>query len=173
MGVHGVPMEALTSLQSLFSTASLNPTTASDVGPVLWALLLAMLVATVVIHWRQALFSLSPLPTGVPVLPGSLPLLGHALPVLKNLHRLHDWLYEVTQQMGEGRSYAFSLPLLPSSVMVTDPVCLEYVLKRKADNFIKGPRFYMVGAGLGAGSWINSWKLAGSCNRAAVSSLVP
>lgn len=47
--------------------------------------------------------------------------------------------------MGEGKTYAFSIPLLPTSIMVTDPVCLEYLLKRKAHNFIKGPRFYLVG----------------------------
>lgn len=57
---------------------------------------------------------------------------------------MHDWLYEATKQMGEGRTYAFSLPLLPTSIMVTDLVCLEHVLKRKADNYPKGPRFYLV-----------------------------
>jgi len=47
--------------------------------------------------------------------------------------------------MGEGKTFAFSVPLLPTSIMVTDPVCLEYILKHKAHNFIKGPRFYKVG----------------------------
>jgi len=60
------------------------------------------------------------------------------------LCRLHDWLYEASKLMGEGKTYAFSIPLLPTSIMVTDPVCLEYLLKRKAHNFIKGPRFYLV-----------------------------
>jgi hypothetical protein len=71
---------------------------------------------------------------------------------------LHDWLYDVTKQMGEGRTYAFSLPLLPTSIVVTDLVCLEHVLKRKADNYPKGPRFHLVGdtvpaASTGVGSW--------------------
>jgi cytochrome P450 len=45
--------------------------------------------------------------------------------------------------MGEGRTFAFSLPLLPSSIMVTDLACLEHVLKRHCHNYPKGPRFFL------------------------------
>lgn len=141
MGILDVPLHALTGLTSALPVGSNE--TVVDMLPVLLAILVAILAATVVAHWRHALFS-TPIPASVPLLPGGLPLLGHCIPALRNLHRLHDWLYETTQQMGEGRTFGFSLPLLPSSLMVTDPVCLEYVLKRRTDNFIKGPRFFLV-----------------------------
>jgi hypothetical protein len=57
-----------------------------DVWPVVWAILAAMLMITVLTHWRHALGSI-PVPAGVPVLPGPLPLLGHCIPALSNLHR--------------------------------------------------------------------------------------
>lgn len=111
--------------------------------PALLAILVVLVVVTVATHWRHAVGSIS-IPAGVPVLPGGIPLLGHCIPALRNVHRLHEWLLEVTQQMGEGRTFAFSLPLLPTSFMVTDPVCLEHVLKRRADNYIKANYFYQV-----------------------------
>jgi len=58
----------------------------AEVMPVLWALLLATLVLTVLVHWRHAIGSIA-IPAGIPVLPGGVPLLGHAIPVLRNLHR--------------------------------------------------------------------------------------
>lgn len=58
----------------------------ADVMPVLWALLLATLVLTVLLHWRHAIGSIA-IPAGIPVLPGGVPVLGHAFPVLRNLHR--------------------------------------------------------------------------------------
>lgn len=62
--------------------------------------------------------------------------------------------------MGEGTTFGLSVPLIPHSVIVTDPKCLEYVLKQRADNFIKGKRFYEVGGG--AGGLLSTWLLGGA-----------
>lgn len=138
--------DALSGVRSMLPSATPASTpwaSVVDISPVLLAILVVMVTVTVLTHWRHAVGSI-PIPAGVPLLPGSVPLLGHCIPALSNLGRLHDWLFECVQQMGEGKTFAFSLPLLPSSIMVTDPVCLEHVLKRKADNYPKGPRFFLV-----------------------------
>jgi len=43
--------------------------------------------------------------------------------------------------MGEGTTYAFSLPFLRTIFLVTNPVCLEYILKAKLSNYEKGQVF--------------------------------
>lgn len=145
-GALDVVFDALDGFRSmLLSTPPASTSLASvvDSSPVLLAILVVMLTITVLTHWRHAVGSI-PIPAGVPVLPGSLPVLGHCIPAMTNLSRLHDWLLECVQQMGEGKTFAFSLPFLPTSIMVTDPVCLEHMLKRKAENYPKGPRFFLV-----------------------------
>lgn len=65
---------------------------------------------------------------GVPVAPGALPLIGHTLPVLANIHRIHDWLVEQTEAVG-GATWAFSLPAMPTYFVATSVPNVEYVLK--------------------------------------------
>jgi hypothetical protein len=59
--------------------------------------------------------------------------------VLPNLHRIHDWVVE--QQRGVGRggaTFAFSVPFLRTFYCVTDPAALEWVLKGRMTNYVKG-----------------------------------
>ncbi|KAF8067302.1 CYP704B1 [Scenedesmus sp. PABB004] len=103
----------------------------------------------------------------VPELPGGLPLLGHALEVLHNLPRIHDWLLESTRAMGH-RTFSFAVPTLPRFFMVTDPASLEYVLKTHNDSFVKGKVFErnfgeLLGHGIftqDGASWLWQRKLA-------------
>lgn len=89
---------------------------APSAGEVVWAVVLGLLLLLVVVasHWRRAVGSIA-IPAGTPLLPGALPLIGHAASALPNMHRLHEWLLECTQRMGEGTTCESSLLLAGSS----------------------------------------------------------
>lgn len=98
--------------------------------------------------WQTALATIAPsgpagyLPTAVhafqvPLLPGGKPLIGHAVEILTNQHRFHDWILEGCRAQGY-KTYAFTVPLQPTWFVVTDPTCLEYVLRTEMHNFVKG-----------------------------------
>eukprot|EP00775_Hariotina_reticulata_P011335 gene11335-11485_t len=58
--------------------------------------------------------------------------------------------------MGEGITYAFSLPFLRTYFLVTDPACLEYMLKANLANYEKGQVFqHNLGALLGHGIFLS------------------
>jgi hypothetical protein len=82
---------------------------------------LVVSVATVVLlavyYWRTAVGCRT---GNVQLLPGGKPLVGHMLELLQNRHRLHDWILQGAMQMG-WKTYCFTLPLLPTVFVVTDP----------------------------------------------------
>lgn len=130
-------------------------------------LLLALAAATT--HRRSALFAGARPPTGVPTPKASLPLLGNALEVVRNRHRLHDWLLDKTLELGAKppatttttaddhdaapirptpglslapRSWAFTTPLNPLYLVISSPAALEHVLSSKGmETYVKGPEF--------------------------------
>lgn len=51
--------------------------------------------------------------------------------------RMYDWQLDSSKQMG-WRTFSWSLPFTPTFYSVTDPACLEYVLKKELHNFVKG-----------------------------------
>ncbi|KAI8475806.1 MAG: cytochrome P450 [Monoraphidium minutum] len=111
------------------------------VPPLAVAAALLAAAAAVAYHWRHAVGSHRPA-AGTPVAPGALPLLGNALQVLPNVHRIHDWILE--QQRGVGRggvTFAFSVPFLRTFYCVADPGVLEWALKGNFANYVKGAPF--------------------------------
>jgi cytochrome P450 len=128
-------------------------------------LLLLLLILAATTHRRSALLAGARPSRGVPTPKNSLPLLGNALEVIRNRHRLHDWLLDTTLELGgvEGgapatrsltpRTWAFTTPLNPIYVVVSSPAALEHVLSAKGmGTYVKGPEFSArIGALLGRG----------------------
>lgn len=81
--------DVVSSFRGLLVAAS-GPNNSSSVAENVWPVLLSVLAASLVItlltHWRHALGSI-PIPAGIPIAPGGVPLLGHCIPALSNLHR--------------------------------------------------------------------------------------
>eukprot|EP00879_Flechtneria_rotunda_P012805 GHRR01013371.1.p1 GENE.GHRR01013371.1~~GHRR01013371.1.p1 ORF type:complete len:169 (-),score=8.26 GHRR01013371.1:545-1051(-) len=118
-------------------------------------------------YWQvHAVRAKAPSPN-IPVLPGAQPILGHSIEVLHNMPRLHDWMLGKARQMNY-KTFAFSLPFLPAFHVVMDPLCLEYILKTKFQNYIKGETVYtnfepLLGHGIFASDgpqWLWQRKLA-------------
>lgn len=129
---------------------------------------LITIVIVVVRHRRSALLAGARPPPGVPTPRQTLPLLGNALEVVRNRHRLHDWLLDKTQELsaggvdgggkignghgGNGSSttssihpltWAFTTPLNPLYLVISSPSALEHVLSAKGmeRGYVKGPEF--------------------------------
>jgi hypothetical protein len=162
--------------------ATLRAPGASTPASAAWwaAAVVALLLAAARVNMRHALCS-TPIPAGTPTAPGGLPLIGHALPVLRNWHRLHDWLLECAQRVGEGRTFAISLPFQPTKLVVTDPACLEHVLKARLATYqktimrqvMRGPHATQRAGSSCGGGWLGACSAvahvrAGCCGTAAV-----
>lgn len=78
---------------------------------------LATLVLLVAYYWRTAVGCRT---GNVQLLPGGKPLIGHMIQLLQNQHRFHDWILEGATRMG-WKTYCFTVPLLPTWFVVTDP----------------------------------------------------
>jgi cytochrome P450 len=139
-----------------------GPTTTTPL-PVALALLFAGAVL-VLVHRRSALFAGARPPRGVPTPQTTLPLLGNALEIVRNRHRLHDWLLDKTLELGSGRgaaaadpaapppssisssifprTWAFTTPFNPLYLVISSPAALEHVLSAKGmQTYVKGPEF--------------------------------
>ena len=59
-----------------------------------------------------------------------------------NFDRLNDMLLETTLEF-RGRSWALCPPFATdiAYIIVTDPACVEHILKNNFDNYEKGPEF--------------------------------
>jgi len=87
---------------------------------------------------------------GLPRLRSSSLVLGDTLASIRNLHRLHDFLLEQCEQLGD--TYCLSVPFSTSAIVTRSPKNIEYILKTNFDNFQKGDRFReMLGDLLGRG----------------------
>lgn len=111
-----------------------------------WYSLLLVLCLPAALHvfsfiWTRRPLGAHPTPQDIPSAPGALPFLGHLLPVLRNYHRLPDWLYDMSVQFNF-KPWYFAVPFNPGFYVTTNPVCLEYILKGNFDNFEKGKPFY-------------------------------
>jgi cytochrome P450 len=106
--------------------------------PLIAALLAAVFVALMWYHAYHAVGSHS-FPQQLRAFK-ALPVLGNALEVLRCMPRLHDAIAEMTAKCGY-RTWAFSVPFMPTYWVVTSPENLEYILKTKSNNFIKGKTF--------------------------------
>ena len=86
-----------------------------------WIYLASLLitgVAWVLWCYRDHAVFTTPIHGSVPILPAGKPLLGHTASVLGNMNRIHHWLLDSSQRMGF-RTFAFSLPTLPTFYMVS------------------------------------------------------
>jgi hypothetical protein len=55
------------------------------------------------------------------------------------MHRVHDWAVEHQRGIGRGgATLAFTVPFLRTFYCITDPAVLEWVLKTRMTNFVKG-----------------------------------
>lgn len=101
-------------------------------NPVLTALAV-IIIGSALWCWRRRIFC-----HNVPALPGAKPLIGHALLVFRNMNRILDWQLEACQQMGF-KTFCITIPTVATYYMMTDPTCLEYILRIHSDGFTKGP----------------------------------
>lgn len=62
--------------------------------------------------------------------PNRLPLLGHAITILRPRHELFDWFVQIQRQYGF-ETVELSVPTLPPGVIISSPSNLEYVLKNE------------------------------------------
>lgn len=101
---------------------------------------LVVLATAACMHWRRHAIGSHKLPSSLPTPPGTLPLLGDACQALRHQPRSHDWLLDISRMYG-GRTWAATLPFMRSYIFISDPACLEYVLKTRSSNFVKGVWF--------------------------------
>ena len=65
-------------------------------------------------------------------------LFGHFLRIEKNKDRRNDLIYEVLLEVSPKQTYAFSLPLRPVFICISNPLCVKHVLKTNWKNYPKG-----------------------------------
>jgi cytochrome P450 len=68
------------------------------------------------------------------------PLIGNLLDVMKAMPMAHDAILEKSAKCNF-RTWAFSIPFMATFFVVTSPENLEYVLKTRSNNFVKGSTF--------------------------------
>eukprot|EP01006_Ploeotia_vitrea_P037857 TRINITY_DN66181_c5_g10_i1.p1 TRINITY_DN66181_c5_g10~~TRINITY_DN66181_c5_g10_i1.p1 ORF type:complete len:590 (+),score=271.40 TRINITY_DN66181_c5_g10_i1:116-1885(+) len=79
----------------------------------------------------------------------TLPFIGSTLALWWNMDRVLPFCLDETRQAlkksgGKVSTFAMSVMGVPAcGFVITDPKCVEYVLKTNFNNFIKGPQFYM------------------------------
>lgn len=100
---------------------------------------LACLGILFVHFWGRAVFS-HPYPHGTLPAPGALPVVGHAVVVLRNYGRILEYFLESTRAFAR-QSWCLSLPFMPVYIVTHNPANIEYVLKSNFDNYVKGPFF--------------------------------
>ncbi|KAL2920118.1 hypothetical protein HK105_200184 [Polyrhizophydium stewartii] len=72
--------------------------------------------------------------------PGSVPVLGVIPWAISNYDRLHDAMTDAFRQVGF-KTVVITAPFSPPRFIVSDPRCIEYVLRTNFDNFVKGKFF--------------------------------
>ncbi|OBZ90065.1 hypothetical protein A0J61_01881 [Choanephora cucurbitarum] len=78
-------------------------------------------------------------PEGIPYRKGK-PLVGVLPDMLRNIHRLHDYMLEGFEESGSLNLTAGALGN-PTAIMTIDPQNIEYFLKGNFENYLKGPKF--------------------------------
>lgn len=75
--------------------------------------------------------------------PPEYPIVSNAIQVQMWLPTLLDALMHCSHEF-EWKTWTFKVPLMPRFVIITDPRCVESVLKLKFDNYVKGPIFHNI-----------------------------
>ena len=117
--------------------ATIHHWLAKVVGAVVWATALGVgaVAAFVLSFWAP--------PAATKNGPPRLPFLGSTLDLLRNAHRLDDWLVEGTVKYGQNnRAWSFSAvragSLGPGAVVLVTPAEVKHVLKDRMDRYGKG-----------------------------------
>ncbi|KAJ3213324.1 Protein kinase alk2 [Dinochytrium kinnereticum] len=91
-------------------------------------------------YWDTPVFSSVRLNQKLQRPAGSLPIIGDAISVLWNLHRIHDWFQEIAEE-NSGRAVAVKIPLDDPIIFINDPAIVEHILKTNFHIYDKGPHF--------------------------------
>ncbi|KAL2907266.1 Alkane hydroxylase MAH1 [Bienertia sinuspersici] len=84
-------------------------------------------------------------------LPTNWPLVGMLLPLLTNVHRIHDWLVEIQQKSQQ--NFLFKGPWFTNMVLLItcDPSNIHHIMSKNFQNYPKGTKFNEIFDVLGDG----------------------
>ncbi|KAJ3404555.1 hypothetical protein HDV05_007093 [Chytridiales sp. JEL 0842] len=99
----------------------------------------AATAALVIYHWDSAIGAPHKL-KNVKSAPGLIPVIGHGIQIIQNLHRFHDSIDEI-MQANNYETTAVHIPFNPPFIFFGDPKIVEHVLKTNFTTYDKGPFF--------------------------------
>jgi cytochrome P450 len=101
-----------------------------------WIIVIAIFCFLLWYYWNDAIFSKQRVPSSIPRLPGSYPVVGALINSLLHSNLINEYLDEVMNTT-EFKAGVLTMPFSEPYLFINDPKSLEYVLSSKFDNFQK------------------------------------